>query len=278
MMLGLGVGIDYALFILARHRQNLAAGQSRPRRHRPGQRDRRTVGAVRRRHGDRRDPRAQGLRHPDDGDDGLRLGDHGRRHDAGLHHAAARDARCRQAPREQRPGPVRQAEAGLRRRRAGPPAGPPGSSPEPVRYGGSRGAGPRHPRDPGLLDAPRLRRRGQRRAGLDDPQGLRPDGRRLRPRHERPPRRWSSTPTEPRSPGRHRHRGVDGARRPAGRRLGGPRGDQRRSRHRDHRGHADDVTAGRPHRAAAGAPPAGHPPRQRSTVLASRPRSPARRP
>ena len=30
MMLGLGVGIDYALFVLARHRQNLAAGQSVP--------------------------------------------------------------------------------------------------------------------------------------------------------------------------------------------------------------------------------------------------------
>ena len=30
MMLGLGVGIDYALFILSRHRQNLAAGQSVP--------------------------------------------------------------------------------------------------------------------------------------------------------------------------------------------------------------------------------------------------------
>jgi putative drug exporter of the RND superfamily len=30
MMLGLGVGIDYALFILTRHRQNLAAGQSVP--------------------------------------------------------------------------------------------------------------------------------------------------------------------------------------------------------------------------------------------------------
>ena len=30
MMLGLGVGIDYALFILTRHRQNLASGQSVP--------------------------------------------------------------------------------------------------------------------------------------------------------------------------------------------------------------------------------------------------------
>ena len=30
MMLGLGVGIDYALFVLSRHRQNLAAGQSVP--------------------------------------------------------------------------------------------------------------------------------------------------------------------------------------------------------------------------------------------------------
>ena len=30
MMLGLGVGIDYALFILSRHRQNMAAGQSVP--------------------------------------------------------------------------------------------------------------------------------------------------------------------------------------------------------------------------------------------------------
>ena len=77
MMLGLGVGIDYALFILARHRQNLAAGQTRPRGHRPRQRDRRPVGALRRCHRHRRDPRPEGVRHPDDDDDGLRLGDHG---------------------------------------------------------------------------------------------------------------------------------------------------------------------------------------------------------
>ena len=59
MMLGLGVGIDYALFILARHRQNLADGHVRARGHRPCQRHRRPVGAVRRRH--RRSSRSLGL-------------------------------------------------------------------------------------------------------------------------------------------------------------------------------------------------------------------------
>ena len=79
MMLGLGVGIDYALFILSRHRQNLAAGQSVPVAIGRANATAGSVGALRRRHRDRRDPRPQGLGCPDDGDDGLRLRDHGRR-------------------------------------------------------------------------------------------------------------------------------------------------------------------------------------------------------
>ena len=270
MMLGLGVGIDYALFILARHRQNLASGQSVPV---AIGRANATAGLsvlFAGRHGHRRDPRAQGVRHPDDVDDGLRLGDHGRRHDAGLHHAAAGDARCRQAPREQCPGAVHQAEAGVRPRRQVGTVGGSGRRPA----GSVRrcsGADPRHPRRPGLLDAPGLRRRGQRRPGLDDPQGLRPDGRRLRPRHQR------SARGGPRHQRRHdlqgdHHRRVRGPGGRARRRLGGPGGDQRRSRHRDHRGHPDHVTAGRPHRPAARAPACRTRFRRRSTARRSRPR------
>ena len=215
----------------------------RARGHRPCQRHRRPVGAVRRRDRDGRDPRAQAVGHPDDGEDGLRLGDHGRRRHARVDHAASRDPRDRQAPREQRPGPVRQAEAG----------GQPGCCFGQVgRAGGRqaaalrrRGSGhPRNPRDPGLLDAPGLRRRGQRCAGHDDPQVLRPDGRGLRRRHQRSAR-GGSRDRRRHDPERRDRAGLDRAGERAGRGLGEPAVDERRRGHRDHQRRPDHVTAGR---------------------------------
>ena len=123
MMLGLGVGIDYALFILARHRQNLDVRTVRSGRHRPRQRDRWSVGALRRRHRDGRDRRAQGVGHPDDGDDGLGSAIMVAIIDARGGHPAARTARHRRAQGQQRPDPVHQAEAGLRPGRLVDPLG-----------------------------------------------------------------------------------------------------------------------------------------------------------
>ena len=57
-MVGLGVGIDYALFVVTRHRDYLADGESVPRR-RPRARHGRTAGGVRRRHRRRLRPRAR---------------------------------------------------------------------------------------------------------------------------------------------------------------------------------------------------------------------------
>ena len=47
-MIGLGVGIDYSLFIVTRYRENLADGHDDRGRGRPLGRDRRLGGAVRR--------------------------------------------------------------------------------------------------------------------------------------------------------------------------------------------------------------------------------------
>ena len=63
-MIGLGVGIDYSLFIVTRYRENLAAGHGRRSRGRPLRRDGRVRGALRRHH--RRDrhlraPRVAGI-------------------------------------------------------------------------------------------------------------------------------------------------------------------------------------------------------------------------
>ena len=49
-MVGLGVGIDYALLLVVRHVENLRLGHDVGRGGRPGRRDRRPVGGVRRRH------------------------------------------------------------------------------------------------------------------------------------------------------------------------------------------------------------------------------------
>ena len=185
MMLGLGVGIDYALFILARHRQNLAAGQSVPV---AIGRANATAGLSVLFAGVTVIVAILGLKVS--GIPMMAMMGYGSAImvaviDAGLDHAAARDARRRQAPREQRPGPVRQAEAGLRPGRPPRHAGPPVSSPSRCATASSAAV------ILGVLAIPvfsmhlGLRRRGQRRADVDHPQGLRPDGRRLRPRHQR---------------------------------------------------------------------------------------------
>ncbi len=188
MMLGLGVGIDYALFILSRHRQNLASGQSVPV---AVGRANATAGLSVLFAGVTVMVAILGLKlsgSPDAGEDGLRLGIDGRGRDACVDHAASRDARSGQAPGEQCPDPVRQAEAG----------GQPGRLLGPVGRAGRRQAcslrrrgsgGPRRACDPAVLDAPRLRGCGQRRTVVDDSEGLRPRGRRLRSGHERSVRR-----------------------------------------------------------------------------------------
>ena len=163
MMLGLGVGIDYALFILARHRQNLAAGQSVPV---AIGRANATAGLSVLFAGVTVIVAILGLKVS--GIPMMTMMGYGSAImvavvDARLDHAAARDARRRQAPREQRPGPFI---------RPKPTYDPDGSSARwaarvvarPVRYGGAAALRPRHPGDPGVLHAPRLRRRRQRRS------------------------------------------------------------------------------------------------------------------
>ncbi len=75
-MIGLAVGIDYALFIVTRHRQNLAEGLDRRRGGRPGQRHRRRRRRVRRAHRRHRHRRPRRRRHPVP----HRHGPRGRRH------------------------------------------------------------------------------------------------------------------------------------------------------------------------------------------------------
>ena len=63
-MIGLGVGIDYALFIVTRHRQHLHDGHERRGRRRHRQRHRRPGRAVRRHHRRHRHPRPVPRRAP----------------------------------------------------------------------------------------------------------------------------------------------------------------------------------------------------------------------
>ena len=182
MMLGLGVGIDYALFILARHRQNLDCGHAGPESRRSRQRNRRPVGPVRRRHRDRGHRRSAGLRHPDDDDDGLGLGDDGRGR-----RWSPRSPCCRPcwAGRRARSTALRvpfvKQKSGLRPELASPRVGR-------LRWSPSRSASAWSPTvilgvlaAAGLRDAARLRRRRQRRPDLHDPQGLRPGRRHYGP-------------------------------------------------------------------------------------------------
>ena len=184
MMLGLGVGIDYALFILARHRQNLASGQSVPV---AIGRANATAGLSVLFAGVTVMVAILGLKVS--GIPMMEMMGYGSAIMVAVvmlavDHAAPRDARRRQAPGEQRPSPVRQAEAGLQ----------PGRSSarwaarvvaKPVRYGGAAAvvlgvlAIPVFSMHLGFADA------GNDAPDIDDPQGLRPDGRRLRSRHQR---------------------------------------------------------------------------------------------
>ena len=136
IMLGLGVGIDYALFILSRHRQNLAAGLSVPVA--IGRADA-TAGLSVLFAGVTVIVAILGLKVA--GIPMMTMMGYGSAImvavvDAGRDHAAARDARCRQASREQCPGALHQAKATY---------DPDGSSARwaarvvarPVRYGGA---------------------------------------------------------------------------------------------------------------------------------------------
>ena len=128
-MLGLGVGIDYALFILARHRQNLAEGMPVPEAVGRANATAGTVGALRRHHRGRRDRQPAGGRHPDAHDDGLGIGADGGGHHGRRGHPAPRAARAGRAQGEQPAGAVRAAEAGQRPRHEVRPLGGAGRRP-----------------------------------------------------------------------------------------------------------------------------------------------------
>ena len=106
-MLGLAVGIDYALFIASRHRQQLAEGMVAARVGGPGDRHRRQRRRLRGPDRGHRAGRARSRGHPVPDRDGPGRGRHRRRRRADRDHAAACDPRLRRAahrPRESRAG------------------------------------------------------------------------------------------------------------------------------------------------------------------------------
>ena len=92
-MIGLGVGIDYALFIVTRHRQHLHEGMSVEDAAGTAERHRRPGRAVRRHDRRHRHPRPVPRRAPGHQLDGRGGGARGDRLDGRRHHAAARPAR-----------------------------------------------------------------------------------------------------------------------------------------------------------------------------------------
>ena len=184
-MIGLGVGIDYALFIVTRHQAQRRGGMATDESVARADRDVRRRGRLRRHDGDRRAAVARGRRHP-------------ARHDARLHRGDRRRGRGRRRGHAA-PGPARPPRAAHRRARPAVPARAAGRPP-PARLGAlgairrapaaaERARGRRDPRRPGPAGArPLLRPAGQRRAADEHrgaPRVRRHDGR-LRRRRERP--------------------------------------------------------------------------------------------
>ena len=95
VMLGLAVGIDYALFIVSRHREQLGTGLARRRVDSPGDGDRGFRGRVRRPHRDDRAGRPRCSGYPVPHHHGRGGGGDGGHHRAGVAHAAAGAARVR---------------------------------------------------------------------------------------------------------------------------------------------------------------------------------------
>ena len=157
LMVGLAVGIDYALFIVSRHREQLADPEQDVRGlDRPGRRHRGQRGDLRRRHGHRRARRAVRHRYPLPDHHGPGRGGHRADRGAGRPHPGA-------------------GRAGLRRRTAAAHGA----------AGGRYSAGPerrctREPRQPGTW--------GLAWARGDARPGRRAAGRRRRPARPRPAR------------------------------------------------------------------------------------------
>ena len=163
-MLGLAVGIDYALFILTRYRSNLAGRHGRARRRRACDGHRRQRRRVRRR--DRRDRPGRPARrqHPVPDRDGHGGGRHRVDRRADRPHAAARDLRLRRASRGTRQ-PLRQLAAAAPCRGRGHHEHPLGEVRHPPPVGRGR----------------RVRRPARRDRRPGDAHGARPAGRRLGP-------------------------------------------------------------------------------------------------
>ena len=159
-MIGIGVGIDYALFIVTRYRQGLGDGLDPHAATVRADRHRRARGALRRRH--RRDLAARPVHH------GRRLRErprgrhvaHGRGGDARVDHAAARAARVRRAQHRQALGPRHAAPRETAGRQSMWFRWSRVVQHHPWISAARRAARPRGVRDPDALDAARLPRRG----------------------------------------------------------------------------------------------------------------------
>ena len=187
-MIGLGVGIDYSLFIVTRFRQLLHDGLSPRGRRRRGRRVRGPRGALRRPDGRDLGDRP-GLLRPRLRDQ-ARHRQRARRADDGADRelaaaGGAGAARPQDRPAEGAvPAPGRRLRGGARED-ARRPLGPVRDRERADRVPGRPGADPRPGGDVGAR-APRRRRPGHAAQGADQPPGLRPARRGLRARLQRP--------------------------------------------------------------------------------------------
>ena len=200
-MVGLGVGIDYALFIVTRYRENLAAGLD-PERSVVRAID--TAGrAVLFAGYHRRDLGARAAAHEDVDHARCRDRHLDRRahHHAGVGHVAAGAARVRRPQHRQVRPPAPQASRG-RDQGVGLAAVEPPDPAPPVARRDPRAAVPAPAHRPVAVDAPRLRRRRQPADRRHDASGVRPRRRRLRRRGSTArccsrPKRPTARPTSP---------------------------------------------------------------------------------